>query len=87
MMATALKAPEFAISETQAKEMAKALDAVTGEYVNTVDPKTMAWINLAIVFGGTYGGAYMRMSARKKKESELQKRGSVSPINQAVING
>lgn len=87
MGAALIEAPEFAISEEQAREMAKALDAVSGEYVNTIDPKTMAWINLSLVFGSTYGGAYMRMNARRKKERAVQKQASVTPINHAIGHG
>jgi hypothetical protein len=87
MGAALIQAPEFAITEEQAREMSKALDAVTGEYVNTVDPKTMAWINLALVFGSTYGGAYMKMNARKKRERAANRQGSVTPINPSISHG
>lgn len=78
MLAGMLDAPEFVINDAQAKELAKAIDGVTGEYIHSIDPKAMAWVNLTIVCSGIYGGAYMRMSSRKKKEKELAKRGNVS---------
>jgi hypothetical protein len=78
MLAGMLDAPEFVINEAQAKEMAKAIDGVAGEYIHAVDPKAMAWVNLTIVCSGIYGGAYMRMSARKRQEKANAKRGNVS---------
>jgi hypothetical protein len=88
MLAKMANAPEFVLTEAQSKELAKAIDAVSGEYIQTIDPKSAAWINLIMVLGMTYGGAYMKMSDRKKKEKALSKQGSVTPINPGLaING
>lgn len=85
MVAGMAKAPEFAINEMQAQEMAKAIDAVTDEHLSALDPKTMAYVNLAIVMSGVYGSAYYRFSSRKEKERKARL-SSVSPI-QTASNG
>jgi hypothetical protein len=83
MLAALIEAPEFAITEEQAKDMSKAISAVSDGYMDNLDPKMVAWGNLALVFGATYGSAFMKMNARKKKEAALNRRGNITPLNSA----
>lgn len=47
--------PEIAIDETEARALADATAEVAKHYDFLPDPKTQAWLNLAIIAGGIYG--------------------------------
>lgn len=68
MGAIFLAAPELALSEAEAHEVAKATVNVAQYYDLTADPKTLAWVNFGFVMAGIYGSKAFVIYARKKKE-------------------
>lgn len=70
-LAGATNIPELAITEDEGKNLARAIADVQAHYGAVLDPKTQAWVNLAIVAGATYvprvGMARMRMQAEQKR--------------------
>ena len=55
MMAAFLSVPELAIDEQEAALIASASAEVAKHYDIVPDPKTQAWINLAMALGAVYG--------------------------------
>lgn len=53
-LAGALNAPELAINQEQGDTLAKAIAEVQSHYGSVLDPKTEAWVKLAIVAGSVY---------------------------------
>src|ERR1035437_2833814 len=79
MMAGAFfQAPELALAPDEAKAMADAAATVAGLYHHTLDPRMMAWVNLAMVCGGIYGTRIIVIRARLK--SEVKPQAKVIPI-------
>lgn len=73
MMAAALKTPELALEKDEAQAMATAIAEVSRHYPMTIDPKTMAWINLASCASMVYGPRLYMISTRKNGEKEKAK--------------
>lgn len=70
IMAAAIKTPELVLDEKEAKAMADAIAEVARYYPMTIDPKTLAWINLASCSAMIYGPRIYLISARKKEEAK-----------------
>lgn len=68
MGAVALKSPELAIGKDEAEKLASAINQVQQYYPMTVDPKTMAWLNLAGIAGMIYVPRLILMAKRQKVE-------------------
>lgn len=70
ILAAGLKTPEIALSKVEAETLAKATAEVAKHYPHAIDPKTIAWVNLATCMGLTYGPrVYMirqRLDAEKR---------------------
>jgi hypothetical protein len=70
MGAAVVKAPEFALTEEESKQLAAAITRVTDLYdVPLLDEKSRAWLNLGIVgvqIYGTRGAAVILESKRKR---------------------
>lgn len=54
MLAVGMQTPELALTEPESKAVAASIAEVQRHYPNAMDPKTLAWINLAMVLGGVY---------------------------------
>lgn len=87
MAAAALNAPELALESDDAKAMSVAIAEVAKHYPMTIDPKTMAWINLASCAGMIYGPRIYLMNARKKEEAKAKKTRQAEANPLAVISG
>lgn len=69
---------ELELDQNESKRLSDAVNEVQAQYkMPILDPKTMAWINLAITGAGIYGPRVAAHSLRKKKEKQAQKRGQV----------
>lgn len=86
MLAGITKIPELAIDPQESRAIADASAKVAEFYDMTADPKIIAWCNLAMVLGTTYGTRIVAINMRKK--SERQKRSEkVTPIRPDVSAG
>lgn len=81
MLANAISVSELALSEDEAKAMAKAIKEVSDLYdTPMVPPEIVAWGNLAIVLGGVYIPRAIAFNNNKKKgKGEIK-----APAQQAV---
>jgi hypothetical protein len=66
MGAAILDTPELVLDEGEAKALADAAAKVAGHYNHTIDPRTVAWVNLAMVAGGIYGTRVFAIRARHR---------------------
>jgi uncharacterized protein (DUF2236 family) len=73
-LAGSLQIPELAITEDEGKALAGAIAELQQHYNAVLDPKTQAWVNLAIVAGTVYvprvGMARMRMKHERQLAAE-----------------
>jgi hypothetical protein len=66
-MLGAIIAPELAIGEDDAKELASSIHAVNRHYnVRMFDEKTQDWLNLIMIAGAMYGGRIVAIRDRKR---------------------
>ncbi len=78
--AAALKEPALALTKDEAKSLSDAVGKVAEHYPVTIDPKTMAWVNLAMVAGGIYGTRVVGMVAKRKRNTKgSEKTQTVTP--------
>lgn len=88
MAAAALKTPEFAIEESEAKKIAEASAKVAAHYNVVANPKTVDWCNLAVTLGMVYGTRFMALRARAKaqakQKSQRPQAGNVAPFPGAI---
>ena len=68
VIALGLALPEFAISESESKMQADAIQAVMAEYEIPVSPATQALINLGFVSFAIYAPRIHAIKERKKAE-------------------
>lgn len=61
--------------------MSEAIAEVAKHYPMTIDPKTMAWINLASCAGMIYGPRAYMIANRKREEAKEKKRANAGPNN------
>lgn len=69
MGAAFFQTPELVLAPAEAKALADATAAVAAHYDALIDPKTAAWLNLALVAGGIYGTRAMAVWSKKKTEA------------------
>lgn len=72
MLAAMTKTPELIISQDEANKLASAINTVQEHYPVHVDPKAMAWLNLAGVAGMIYGPRIF-VAVKRKRESPSPK--------------
>jgi hypothetical protein len=70
MGAAALDLKELEIDEKQAKELGDAIRDVQKHYPMDINPKTLAWLNLAAVAGFIYIPAAMKIARRQPREKQ-----------------
>ena len=61
-------APELALSEIEAAQLAGAISAVSEHYDFNIDPKTQAWVQLIICAGAIYAPRALRIRERVTKK-------------------
>jgi hypothetical protein len=76
----ALIVPELEISEAESEKLTKALAGVNSFYASSIDPKMLAWVELAGVAGAIYGPRAMAFMVRRKMEVAEKQRPRVSPL-------
>jgi hypothetical protein len=64
MGAAILETPELELDEGEATKIADAVANVAAQYEHKLNPKVMAWLNLAMVSGGIYGTRIFAIRAR-----------------------
>lgn len=72
-MAGALQAPELVLTKDEANGLAKAAADVASHYPTTIDPKVLAWCNLAMAVGIVYGPRVYMISQRKSRRTSPPK--------------
>lgn len=87
MAAAALSAPELVIQESDAKSLAIAIAEVSKHYPMTIDPKTMAWVNLVSAAGMIYGPRFYFINQRKKEEGKKNKAPSHGDASVSILHG
>lgn len=90
MLASAVKAPELAISTEEAKMLSTAVGEVSKHYNFGIDEKTQAWVNLVMVAGGIYVPRIIMMVKPKKKPQSTEtnvSEGTLSWNNVAHFGG
>lgn len=65
---TAFRVPEIALDKNEAEMLAKALVELEAQYPTQVDPRVLAWLNLAGVAGMIYGSRVFAYRMRKENE-------------------
>lgn len=68
MIAAAVKAPELAIKEDEAKILASAVSEVSKYYDIGISEKAQAWTNLTMVCGAIYGPKIFMMVNKPKQK-------------------
>lgn len=76
---------ELELSKPEADGLADALIRIEREYPTTVDPRVLAWVNLAIVGGMIYGTRIVAVRERLKSERAAKRRPDAPPPP-AIIN-
>lgn len=64
--------PEIALEKSEAKALAEATAEVAKHYPMAIDPKTIAWVNLATCMGLTYGPRVYML--RKRLDAEAREK-------------
>lgn len=74
MLAALTREPRLALDPSECKALAMGISDVALHYPHSVmDPKTVAWGNLAVIAMGTYGTrAFAIMNDRKKDQKQRQ---------------
>jgi hypothetical protein len=74
MLAALTREPRLALDPSECKALAMGIADVAQHYPHSVmDPKTVAWGNLAVIAMGTYGTrAFAIMNDRKKEQKQRQ---------------
>lgn len=70
MAAGIFNAQELVLADDEAKSYAEAIADVAKYYSPDLDPKLLAWFNLAMVAGGIYGTRLFAIRARLKAEEK-----------------
>lgn len=82
ILAAGLKTPEIALSKVEAETLAKATAEVAKHYPHAIDPKTIAWVNLATCMGLTYGPRVYMIRQRLDNEKRERRKGPApTPAN------
>jgi hypothetical protein len=72
-MAAAISVPELALADTEAAALAAAVAEVSRHYPMTIDPKTLAWFNLAGCAATIYGPRVYLARSRINQEKAAKK--------------
>ncbi len=79
MGAAILSVPELVLDAREAKGLAEAITGVAAFYDIPADPKTLAWVNLAMVGMTVYGTRALAYSNRLKAEARLKLAAATRP--------
>lgn len=83
MLSAALQEPNLALSKEEAHGLAEAAAEVARHYPTTIDPKMMAWANLAMAVGLVYGPRVYTLTKGKKKTRTSADVVQFNPLNPA----
>lgn len=87
-LASATNIPEIAINDDEGKHLARAIADVQQHYGAVLDPKTQAWVNLAIVAGSMYLPRVMIARARMQlAHAPQQERAAPQTVEEQVFGG
>ena len=73
MLASLVKAQEFALDDGEAKALALATINVSRHYGTTISAKSMDWANLIMVVGTVYGTRLMTIKMRRNAERQARR--------------
>lgn len=79
MLAAFTRVEELALEKDESKLLADAVAEVALHYPMTIDPKVLAWSNLAMCAGMVYGPRVFLYNTRKSKERQKER-----PTNHAL---
>lgn len=83
MAAAFTRVDELALEKDESKMLADAIGEVAKHYPMTIDPKTLAWVNLATCAGMIYGPRVFLYN--KRVSNERKKQAPIDPA-QTVFN-
>lgn len=86
MLAGITKIPELEIDVKESQAIADATAKLAEFYDLTADPKIIAWANLCMILGTTYGTRIITINMRRRNE-RIKRRDKVVPINPTVAMG
>lgn len=78
---------EAALSHEDAAKLASALVAVNSHYANVINPKVVAWVNLASIGAGIYGPRVLAFGIRKRMERQAVRPRITAPVMANVPRG
>lgn len=78
MLAAMMGAPELLLDAKEANAVAVALNNVARHYDLSATQKTLDWINLAMILGGTYGMRAVMIYNRQRKRGPSPQEGSAN---------
>jgi len=79
--AQALSCPELQMAEEESRHLARAIQNVNEQYNTVLNPKVMAWVQLALVGGSIYGTRIVAIRARQLAEA-----GGSRPAGAAIVD-
>lgn len=87
MLAGVTRVKELQLDPAEAKQLASAVAEVAKHYDLTADPKTIAWVNLAMTCGAVYGSRFVAIQFRIKAQRENARKRA--PVEQPTdfLNG
>jgi hypothetical protein len=68
-LAAAFSTPELELGEDEAKALADGMANVAATYDHNMNPRTLAWAQMAVIAGGIYGTRVFAIRARQAKEA------------------
>lgn len=74
----------MALTKPEAETLAKATAEVAKYYPMSIDPKTVAWVNLATCMGLTYGPRVYMIRARLDAERKARGAPQPAPVMQTA---
>lgn len=83
--AVLLQTPELELTEEELKKLATAMARVSSLYDDRINPKLVAWVDLACVAGAVYGPRAIAIGARMKQEAAAARR--AAPIVMQRMDG
>lgn len=81
MGAAMIGVPELQLSEDESKQLADSIERVAALYDMGMSEKAIAWSQLLMVAGATYGPRIFAYQLRTKAESAAEKKSKVQPIS------
>jgi hypothetical protein len=88
MGAEMLKTPELELDKDECVKLADAVSEVSKHYTTAFNPKTVAWVHLAVIAGGIYGTRIFAVRNRIQMQRSIAiARPKVMPSGAGKANG